>query len=90
LQHANHPSAPMSQAHVGEVEKRIRNVAKLALDLASSPKGKQGKVRRDTLQAAADDLRAFVAKPLPNGRSLFAGSVPLPIPDAPKVAGARP
>ena len=36
-----------------------------------------------------DDLRVFLAKPLNNGRSLFAGAEPLPT--APKVAaGGRP
>ena len=90
LVHANHPSAGTALPHVGEVEKRVRNVAKLALELANSSKGESMKTRRTALLAACDDLRTFVAKPLPNGRALFAGSEPLPTPEAPKVAGARP
>lgn len=86
LIHATHPAMAMSQSYVSDVEKRVRAVAKAALEVGNAAKGEQMKSRRAALVAASDDLRAFVAKPLGNGRSLWAGSPALPEFGPPKVA----
>jgi len=86
LARSNHPGAALSQAHIAEVEKRVRVVTKASYDLSTGPRS-QMQGQRATLLAAIEDLRTFLMKPIPAGRSLYAGAVPVPEPTAPAVAG---
>jgi hypothetical protein len=86
LANASHPSIAAAQPYVAEVDKRVKAVTKAAIDLSNSAKGTQMKGRRAALSAAVEELRSFLAKPLNNGRVLFAGAEPLPVPAVPKVA----
>ena len=86
LSSASHPAASAAQPYIAEVDKRVRAVTKLSIDLSNSAKGSQMKKGRESLTAAVDDLRAFLAKPVTTGRALYSGAEPLPLPAAPKVA----
>lgn len=86
LANASHPAASSAQAYIGEVDKRVRAVTKASIDLSNSAKGSQMQKGRETVIAAVNDLRGFLAKPVTTGRSLYAGADPLPLPAAPKVA----
>ena len=81
LSRSNHPNAAAARGYIGEVEKRVRAVAKAALEMSTSTRS-QMKDRRAALLSANDDLRTFVAKPVPTGRSLYAGAPPVPDPGA--------
>ena len=85
LSNASHPAASSAQPYIAEIDKRVRAVTKDAIEL-SIAKGTQVKTARDSLKAAVNDLRGFLAKPVPTGRALYAGAAPLPLPAAPKVA----
>lgn len=89
LVHSKHPDAASALPTVGEFEKRVRAVTAASLDLSSAA-GVNIKKSREDLVSALDDLKSFLAKPLPGGRTLYAGGPTIPEIAPPKVAsGAR-
>ncbi len=89
LLHENHPAAGPALGYVSEVAKRVLTVTKTSVELSDAA-GNQVVALRKALTAAVDDLRAFLSKPSPGGRTLYAGGREFPDAAPPKVAaGAR-
>lgn len=70
------PGAAAAQPHLVEVEKRVRAVTRLAVELPNVARA-QLKDRRTALRAEVDGLRNLLAKPLNTGRALYTGAAPL-------------
>jgi hypothetical protein len=89
LLHSTHPAAGPAMSAVSETEKRVRAVTRAAVELGTAA-GSNIARAKENLVVAVDELRAYLAKPLPGGRTLFAGGPEIPSPAVPKVAtGAR-